>query len=1115
MAQHREPESQPLMTAQATPASSDHSLRDCLQQAQQALQSERALSRSFIDCLPVCFVLVDQAGKFLRWNARIEQVLHYSAAELLSITAFDTIAEEGREPMRGKIEEAFASGFSDLETALLTKEGLKIPYYLTSAALLVEGKPCIAGVGIDLSARKAAEEQLRQSEARYRLLFERSLAGIFRYRMDKGVVDCNEAAARILGHSSPQGFLGSDVSRIFASPQDVEYANQSLSTNGLLNNFEVCLRRADGSPVWVLENVTVTEHRQGQPFAIEGTFIDITERRRAEEALHDSEQRIALKNRLASICLTVPDDEMYGEVLSVVLEVMQSSQGLFGYIDEEGALVVPSLTRDVWEKCAVANKSLRFPPEIWGGIWGRSLQEKRALCSNLPGKVPQGHVAISRCLSVPIVHNQALVGLLLVANKSADYDQSDLELLQRMVDFLAPVLHARLQRDAQERARKRAEDALRVSEARFRALVENILESIFVVNEEGVITYAGPSAPQVVGYSVEEIQGQNVLELVHPEDQARTRALFAQILQNPSVPYRGECQWRHKLDWRWYDFTAQNLLHDPSVHGVLINSRDVTERKHVMIELQKAKEAADAANRAKSEFLANMSHEIRTPINGILGMTELALDTDLTSEQREYLVMAKQSSEVLLEVINDILDFSKVESGKLDLECIEFVLGDCIAQEMNALTVLAHNKGLELAYRIAPEIPACVAGDPGRLRQIILNLVNNAIKFTERGEVVVYVDQASSAEHSVELHFRVVDTGIGIAADKQSLLFQAFSQADTSISRKFGGTGLGLAICARLVGLMGGRIWLESRESVGSTFHFIIPFGIAPPLPPEPAPVDLRQVPILIVDDNATNRQILSEYAAGWGMRPQSVENSEAALEALRLAHCAGASFRVLLIDRRMPGVDGFTLAERVQRDPQLAGPIIMMLTSDGQRGDGARCREMGICVYLVKPIHRPDLLRAVRMALGQDPGHHPSLITRHSLRESRRKLSILVAEDNAVNRTVTVSFLQKMGHAVTVAEDGEQALALAQAQSFDLAFLDVRMPKLDGLAATAELRRRECEQGGHLPVIAMTASVLSEDRQRCFAAGMDGYIAKPVEFDALQEEIERFSSARAAPQPR
>ena len=958
-------------------------LQAALRQAQLRLQSEQNFSRALIDSLPVLFIIIRPDGALVLWNRRVEQVLHYSPEELANINALDTLAEKDREAMRCRLQEALATGSFEFETDLLTKEGVSIPFYLTSSPLLVEGKPCIAGVGVDVSARKAAEEQLRRSETRYRLLFERSLAGIFRYEFGLGVVDCNEAAAHILGYSSPQEFLGCDVSSIFVEPPDMERANRLLHDQGVLTNFEVCLRRADGSPVWVLENVAVTEYRDGSPYAIEGTFIDLSERKRAEEALRTSEQRITLKNRIANVCLTMPDDQMYGEVLAIVLEAMRSCQGLFGYIDEGGALVIASFSRDVWTECAVANKTFRFPPETWGGIWGRSLRDKRRLCTNEPGQVPQGHVAIRRCLSAPILHNGTLVGLLLVANKNSDYDQADEQALQRIVDFLAPVLHARLQRDSEERARKRAE-----------------------------------------------------------------------------------------------------------------------------AELMQAKEAAESANRAKSEFLANMSHEIRTPINGILGMTELALDTDLTPEQRQYLLMARQSGEVLLEVINDILDFSKVESGKLDLERIDFVLADCIAQEMNALALRAHSKGLELIYRIAPEVPPRLAGDPSRLRQVIMNLVGNAIKFTERGEVALYVDQQSRDGGHVELHVRVVDTGIGIAADKQALLFQAFTQADTSITRKFGGTGLGLAICARLVSLMAGRIWLESTEGMGSTFHFTVRLGVAPGPAPEPATVDLHGVPILIVDDNSTNRQVLTEYTLAWGMQPRAVENSEAALDALRLARCAGSSFQVLLIDRRMPGIDGFTLAERVQRDPELAGPIIMMLTSDGQRGDGARCRQMGICAYLVKPIHRPDLLAAVRLALGGAPGQRTNLITRHSLREARRALSILVAEDNLVNRTIVVSFLQKMGHTVTVAGDGEQVLALTQAQHFDLVFLDVRMPKLDGLAAAAELRRREGQHGGHLTLVALTAS---GDPEPCLAAGMDGYLTKPVDFDGLQEQIERFCGMTAS----
>src|SRR5579871_1593914 len=467
-------------TLPAPASASEQSLRAALQRAQQALRAERALSRAFLDSLPVLFVLVDQSGNFLRWNNRVEQVLHYSPAELTSITALDTIVEEGRELMRDKLAEAASSGISLLETALLTKEGASIPYCLTSAPVVVEGKACIVGVGIDISQRKAAEQQLRESEARYRLLFERSLAGIFRYQMDKGVVDCNESAVRILGYASPQEFVGRNATDIFARVEDFELANKILAEKGELTNFEVQLRHKSNASVWALENVTVTERRDGQPYVLEGSCVDISERKRAEAALRISEQRIALKNRIANICLTLPDDQMYAEVLNVVLEALSSSQGVFGYIDEDGILVVPSLTRDAWERCAVPNKSLRFPRAAWGGIWGRSLVERKSFCCNQPGKVPAGHVPITRCLSVPLLHHDALVGLLLVANKALDYAPSDLELLHRIADFLAPVLHARLQRDAQERARRRAEAEL--TQAKEAAEAANRAKSEFLAN---------------------------------------------------------------------------------------------------------------------------------------------------------------------------------------------------------------------------------------------------------------------------------------------------------------------------------------------------------------------------------------------------------------------------------------------------------------------------------------------------------------------------------------------------------------------------------------------------------------------------------------------------------
>ncbi len=961
----------------------------------------------------------------------------------------------------------------------------------------------------DLEVLRTSTNELRASEERFRSIFEQTAIGMAVVSKNGRLLQINAAFCGILGYAENE-LLQKDFFEIIHS-DDLSKGKHNITKvmKGRKKAFQNEMRYLHKDKSIVLGKTAIAWifDSNGKPDYAVVLMEDFTERMKTEVALKESEEQYRSLMEQSADAIYVIQDEHY-------VLVNKAWENMFGYSRTE------AYSPDFDYLKIIAPKS-------------RSLTKERKTFRKMGKRIKQNYEFFGLTQENRVLHIETTV-----------------------VDILwqgRPAIQG-IYRDITER--KQAEEALRESEERFRCLFEDLGDAVFVIKiggtDRGRIIEVNPATEKQTGYSRSELIGMNIAnDLAIPESAEISQAKRdKKLLEGESVTTIEKKRRKDGTQY-WVEVVVTPIDYKGTEASLSIN-HDITELKQseyklqemnesltktnalvadMMVKFEKAKATAEAASRTKSEFLANMSHEIRTPMNGIIGMTELALDTELNSEQREYLELVKSSANSLLSLINDILDFSKIEAGKLDLEFINFSLRDCVSEFVKTLAIRAQKKGLLFAVRISAEVPDTLVGDPGRLRQIITNLCGNAIKFTNHGEVILQVDpdesdpvSQESPDQNVSLQFSVKDTGIGIPKDKQGLIFDSFSQADGSTTRNYGGTGLGLAISKQLIEMMSGIIWLESTEGKGSTFYFTACFNVQKKAKQENLPIapeDLKDVPVLIVEKNATTRRILQEMVGALQTQVTAVDGGMAAQREMEKANEAGTPFALVLLESNSPELDGFELAEQIKQNPELADTIIMMLPTVGKRGDASRCRELGISVYLTKPILQTELLDAIKTVQTRSADGHKQnarkvedqpaeLVTRHSLREEKQRLSILLAEDNKINQKVAVRLLEKRGHSVEVAYDGAEALALLKLGHFDLILMDIQMPTLDGLEATAVIRENEKETGAHIPIIGLTAHAMKGDKERFLAAGMDGYVPKPIQSKELFETLEKWANFAA-----
>ncbi|MGB3200922.1 MAG: response regulator [Nodosilinea sp.] len=1010
----------------------------------------------------------------------------------------------------------------------------RMPRHLTEEqleALAAIGRQVMSQLELRRSLQRLAQTMADQAQAEleYRDLFENAVEGLYRTTLDGRYLRANPMMAQILGYPSAPELVATltDVEQqLYVRPGQRQRFVRQMETKGQVADFESQVYRQDGDIIWISENARIVYDPAGQPVGYEGSVTDISDRKRTE-------QRLQTQYAIARILAKVQHLE------TAVAKILQAICGNLGWATGELWLVdAPNHQLNCLSTWCLHQQPIeefmrltQQPPLSTGiGIPQRVWQQEApAWISDVPKAdyCPRASnsakAGLRSAFGCPIIHKGTVLGVMVFFSRH----------VQPLDRELANVLMSAGNQIGQFIQRKQAEQSLHESERRFRTLSRFAPVGIFLTDGEGRCTYVNDRWCEVSQMTPEQAMDSGWAAVIHPEDRQQVLDTWQQAVQ-ASQDFALEFRFlRADGSVAWVFGQAMPLLDtNRLLTGFIGTISDVTAYKEAKAELQsqnlaleQARQVADRANQAKSSFLATMSHEIRTPMNAVIGMTGLLLDLDLTATQREYIEIIRSSGESLLTIINDILDFSKIESGRLELEQQPFNLLTCLEEALDLLAPEATQKGLELAYLLPPEVPRVLLGDVTRLRQILVNLLNNAVKFTQQGEVVVTAAVTSSAQRELdappasdgplEIQFAVRDTGIGIPADKQERLFKAFSQVDSSTTRNYGGTGLGLAISRRLSELMGGKMWVESQPELGSTFYFTFMATAGPQPQRSQVPQSLVGKRLLIVDDNAVNRQILIHHSRTWQMEPVAVASGLEALILLRQGH----PFDLAVLDMQMPAMDGLMLAAQIQTLPDYAQMPLILLTSMGKPEGLTQAEQSRLAAVISKPVKAAQLFTALTTALAgpllPPAGQRPADSQEQAAPGVKSPLRILLAEDHLVNQKIALLMLKRLGYRAEVVGNGLEVLSALERQPYDVVLLDIQMPEMDGLEAATQICQR-WPTPNRPQLVAMTANVMQGDREKCLAAGMDFYVSKPIRIEELGQVLSqcqaRQAGAKAAP---